>query len=125
MTHQLQLSKLDLLRKEKEALKQQCALKEQKLSEDFQYLNDHAGEIVVNTLYTAIQGKVASILSSSKMGQKDNSSAQASQSTIQGQYSNLLFDLIKQNLSLSLALKLARPFITAFFIKRLKRMFKR
>ena len=121
-------NKLELLRKEKEKLKQLCAEKEDILNKDFRYLSENASDIIVDTLYNTMQTKLSLLFSSKTKSQKGNentTSAQKEENATDHNITALAYEFIKQNFTLGTAFKIARPIITTFIIRRIKRFIKR
>ncbi len=123
MNNQTSLSKLELLRRERENLEVLCKEKEQKLVNDFHYLSDNAGDIIVNSIYTAAQIKIATIFASSESNQASETNENISSFNVSN-LSGFAFDLIKQNFTPKIVFKLIQPIITAFLIKQVKKLFK-
>lgn len=109
---------LDELRKEKTQLKAECAEREERLAEFWEYVNDNAGYLLINSVVDAFKRKIGLTQNSPKNEKGDN---QDTPSGISG-----IMNMFKSGIHTAYPLiwDIAQPLVWDFALGKIKSLFK-
>lgn len=116
------LNNLQELQMERERLRAISKGYELKLKEDYAYLSDNAGRIIIDATISAAQYRLGSLLHRDEPETEENGEPPKSMTaTLMGE----ILGMVKENLTPLTIFRIIKPFAVAFVIRKIRNMFKR
>lgn len=116
------LNNLQELQVERERLLALSKEHELKLKEDYAYLSENAGRIIIDATLSAAQYRLGLLLHSGDTETEENGEPPKSMvATLMGE----IIGLVKENLTPLTIFRIIKPFAVAFVVRKIRNMFKR
>lgn len=117
---------LDDLREEKKILKQECSEREEHLAEYWEFINDNAGSLIIDSIIETAKRKLG-LAPSKTSSRKDQSDQHPATAEASGSNDTGFMHTIKTGLQMTYPLiwEIAQPMLWEFAIKKIKSIFTR
>ncbi len=117
------LNNLQELQMERERLLAISKEHELKLKDDYAYLSENAGRIIIDATIAAAQYRLASLLhrEDTEETEEDGKPPKSMAATLMGE----IIGMVKENLTPLTIFRIIKPFAVAFIVRKIRNMFKR